>query len=56
MGKRNPIQFLCTCFKPGRFRFKGVDKGFKPVLVPPAYNTKGGNEVESPVTGQDLAV
>ena len=27
---------------------------YAPWLVPPAYNTKGGNEVESPVSGQDL--
>ena len=53
----NGIQFnafVHATDQVGWFRFKGVKKGFKPALIPPAYNSKGKNEVESPVTGQDL--
>ncbi|GAA3564012.1 glycosyl hydrolase family 95 catalytic domain-containing protein [Snuella lapsa] len=38
----------------GWFSFKGVPEGFKPLLIPPAYNVSGESKEESPVTGQDL--
>ena len=53
----NGIQFnsfVHASDQVGWFQFKGVGKDFKPILLPPAYNTKGKNEVESPVSGQDL--
>jgi len=46
--------FVHASDQVGWFQFKGVDKDFKPVLIPPAYNTEGKNKEESPVTGQDL--
>jgi len=46
--------FVHASDQVGWFRFKGVEEGFKPVLIPPAYNTIGKNEIDSPVTGQDL--
>lgn len=46
--------FVQATEQVGWFSFKGVETGFKPMLIPPAYNTKGKNKVESPVTGQDL--
>lgn len=46
--------FVHATDQVGWFSFKGVSNDFKPVLIPPAYNSKGGNETESPVTGQDL--
>ena len=53
----NGIQFnsfVHASDQVGWFQFKGVGKDFKPVLIPPAYNIKGKNEIESPVSGQDL--
>ena len=38
----------------GWFKFKNVPKGFKPILIPPAYNYEGESQEDSPVTGQDL--
>lgn len=46
--------FVHATDQVGWFSFKGVKDGFKPMLIPPAYNMKGHDEVESPVTGQDL--
>lgn len=46
--------FVHASEQVGWFSFKGVAEDFKPMLIPPAYNSKGKNEVESPVTGQDL--
>jgi alpha-L-fucosidase 2 len=46
--------FVHATDQVGWFSFKGVKDGFKPMLIPPAYNMKGKDEVESPVTGQDL--
>ncbi|GAA4289691.1 hypothetical protein GCM10023163_01400 [Aestuariibaculum suncheonense] len=40
--------------KIGWFKFKGVSKNFKPVLLPPAYNLEGEDNEQSPVAGQDL--
>ncbi|MCF6332349.1 MAG: hypothetical protein L3J11_03615 [Draconibacterium sp.] len=38
----------------GWFRFKGVDKDFKPILIPPAYNTKGKNKADTLAAGQNF--
>ncbi|MEE9361705.1 MAG: glycoside hydrolase N-terminal domain-containing protein [Cellulophaga sp.] len=46
--------FVHATDQVGWFKFKGVTKGFKPVLIPPAYNIEGESGSESPVTGQDL--
>ncbi|MFK5974313.1 MAG: glycoside hydrolase N-terminal domain-containing protein [Flavobacteriaceae bacterium] len=46
--------FVHASDQVGWFKFKGVSKKFKPVLIPPSYNTKSNNTVENPVTGQDL--
>ena len=46
--------FVHATDQVGWFSFKGVKDKFKPMLIPPAYNMKGKDEVESPVTGQDL--
>ena len=46
--------FVHATDKVGWFKFKGVTKDFKPVLIPPAYNLQGESGAESPVTGQDL--
>ncbi|MCK0158254.1 glycoside hydrolase family 95 protein [Cellulophaga sp. F20128] len=46
--------FVHATDQVGWFRFDGVKEGFKPMLVPPAYNSSGKDEMESPVTGQDL--
>ena len=46
--------FVHASNQVGWFQFKGVDKDFKPALIPPAYNTEGKNKEESPVKGQDL--
>jgi alpha-L-fucosidase 2 len=46
--------FVHATNQVGWFRFEGVKDGFKPMLIPPAYNMKGSDAVESPVTGQDL--
>lgn len=46
--------FVHATDQVGWFKFKGVTKDFKPVLIPPAYNIEGESGAESPVTGQDL--
>ncbi len=38
----------------GWFRFKGLNEGLIPDLLPPSYNLEGTSGAESPVTGQDL--
>ena len=46
--------FVHASNNAGWFRFKGVREGFKPMLLPPAYNLEGESGADSPVTGQDL--
>lgn len=46
--------FVHATDQTGWFKFKGVPKNFKPVLIPPTYNLEGEVGAESPVTGQDL--
>ena len=46
--------FVHATDQVGWFRFEGVQDGFKTMLLPPAYNMKGSDDIESPVTGQDL--
>ena len=36
--------FVQATEQVGWFSFKGVETGFKPMLIPPAYNTKGKNK------------
>ena len=46
--------FVHASEKVGWFKFKNVPEGFKPILIPPAYNIEGESKEDSPVTGQDL--
>ena len=46
--------FVHASKQVGWFKFKQVPEGFKPVLIPPAYNIEGKSNEDSPVTGQDL--
>lgn len=48
------LTFVHATKPVGWYRFEGLDKELEYNLVPPAYNLEGQNEVESPVTGQDL--
>lgn len=45
--------FVHASKNEGWFKFKGVDKDFEPMLIPPVYD-KGSDSDASPVTGQDL--
>ena len=48
------LSFVHADKNEGWFKFEGVEKGFKPVLLPPAYNVEGEDKDDSPVTGKDL--
>ncbi len=48
------LTFVHATEPVGWYRFEGLDSALEYELVPPAYNLEGQNEVESPVTGQDL--
>jgi alpha-L-fucosidase 2 len=51
------LQTFVHASKPlGWFKFEGFDDGFKPILVPPAYeNTEKEKELINSVTGQNLS-
>ncbi len=49
------LQTFVHADKPiGWFRFENVEEELLPVLIPPAYNLKGEDNIDSPVSGQDL--
>jgi alpha-L-fucosidase 2 len=48
------LTFVHATEPVGWYRFEGLEKALNYDLIPPAYNIKGKNESESPVTGQDL--
>ena len=52
-GSARLLTFVHATENKGWFRFENIPADFKPVLVPPAYQSASGG-VSSPVAGQDL--